>query len=724
MEDEFDVFDCAEEHSITPVATSPVKQASSPTKRMFPAKETQFETRVSPTRSCEKFQVDFPARRPRCLNEEPLSPEYSREPQSPEPAEEGPSQSPQEAQLPSPSRPRPRRTHHTMEIVAGWRQERQLPDVQLIGISRHAERADASWALVNGSWWHRTEDFAQWPTDPPLSDNGVEQAQEMGREVRMFAEQAGAQIHVIVTSPYWRCIQTSAEICRELGESTKVLIDRTLGEVYGPSVMGNSEPHDSVRPISEAFRYFKDRGVCYEHKSIGKNPEWPEDLRKARWRFATRVLTYMRRSVKTRRNFLVVSHADCVGAALALMPSEAGKFLEKVGYGGMFLAKRGIEPAERRRRKSLCVNLRQSSKASSCTDDTEPLMQHELIVKRAPSSSLRRGSTCPARLFEDVAPQIAADLAFSRQDSDSDNGGEEDAWRSEREGPPIYESIGSVASKASLNSISSVQTMSSLDLDEALDRKEGCAKTVVGWQVQTYRIQTSEQDDYRSSCVDKRIRALVEHSRLSREVIELLLGTLSDLPLSSQDKLFEVTSPPLPPSRLLLSHTGTYSTFLFGASNSDLGSVSQVPSRAGTASLDSSIDDRRSRASSMESTRSGESLHDGMAVSDSMGRQVSDGSIFFNRMWERRDSLRSDDGPIANTKMERRGSKSSTQDESDDCGCRLKTSAFSLIARRRNQMQTKQHSDEAPSGLPSISTAAHQVVSCGNSSHRPCSRFP
>lgn len=72
--------------------------------------------------------------------------------------------------------------------------------------------------------------------------------------------------------------------------------------------------------------------------SIGDSPTWPEDFRSARRRYAERFLTFLHRGFKAKRNFVLVSHADCVGAALSMMPSEAHKMVESVDYGGFFLA--------------------------------------------------------------------------------------------------------------------------------------------------------------------------------------------------------------------------------------------------------------------------------------------------------------------------------------------------------------------------------------------------
>merc|ERR1719460_1538457 len=180
----------------------------------------------------------------------------------------------------------------------------------------------------------------KWPLDPPLSDKGLEAAKATAERLNSITEGSGVQIHVIISSPYYRCIQTAVEIARGLKHRTRLLIDRSLGEIFGPSVMGTNEPTHTVRPIEHTRAYCQSRGVCVHTKLIGKWPTWPEHLRDARKRFAVRFLTYLHRSAVAKRNFMLVTHADGVAATVGLMPSEADNTVEAVDYGGLFYARR------------------------------------------------------------------------------------------------------------------------------------------------------------------------------------------------------------------------------------------------------------------------------------------------------------------------------------------------------------------------------------------------
>jgi len=210
----------------------------------------------------------------------------------------------------------------------------------IFGVIRHTERADAPFAAVTPGMprWTQSPDFANWPFDPPLSEEGKKAADEIGKRVLDFSKRCGTKVSVIVSSPYTRCLQTASRICAQL--DGKIIVDNSLGEIFGPSIMGSTEPKYCVRGADEALtRTVRKRQLIRQPRALGSWPKWPEEARAARHRFATRFLTYLQRSLTTKRNFLLVTHADCVGAALGVMPSHCGRIVEKIEYGGMFLAR-------------------------------------------------------------------------------------------------------------------------------------------------------------------------------------------------------------------------------------------------------------------------------------------------------------------------------------------------------------------------------------------------
>eukprot|EP00747_Dinoflagellata_sp_TGD_P116529 gnl/TRDRNA2_/TRDRNA2_172401_c0_seq4.p1 gnl/TRDRNA2_/TRDRNA2_172401_c0~~gnl/TRDRNA2_/TRDRNA2_172401_c0_seq4.p1 ORF type:complete len:483 (+),score=47.68 gnl/TRDRNA2_/TRDRNA2_172401_c0_seq4:51-1499(+) len=222
------------------------------------------------------------------------------------------------------------------EAAAQWK-DRPLSE-HLVAVVRHTTRADA--VDTDYAKWLQSEDYRKWPLDAPLSDSGVQQAEDLGNKLRDFADSNGTSFHVVVTSPYYRCIQTAVEICKRIGSDCRMIVDRNLGEVYGPAKMGPTEPRNHLRPRQMRMACCSQRGFEYQLHHVGQQPTWPEDLQDARRRYVNRFLHFLGRSVMARQNFVLVSHAECVAATLSIMPSHVDQRVVKVDNGGCFLAVR------------------------------------------------------------------------------------------------------------------------------------------------------------------------------------------------------------------------------------------------------------------------------------------------------------------------------------------------------------------------------------------------
>mmetsp|Transcript_81882 Transcript_81882/g.144897 ORF Transcript_81882/g.144897 Transcript_81882/m.144897 type:complete len:422 (-) Transcript_81882:47-1312(-) len=219
-----------------------------------------------------------------------------------------------------------------MNIFSQW-QRRKFPH-QFFAVVRHEERADAlDAAYISGKHWCKSKDFADWPLDPPLSDKGLQNASTLGKHLKQLSSDVGSQFHIVLSSPYHRCMQTAATICKALGPDTRLLVDLSLGEVYGPGVLGDDEP----RPPFVRFRHQPGSDGI---RTVGRWPTWPESFQDARLRYARRFLEYLRRSHAARRNFVIVSHRDCIGATLSVMPSMSDSIIDRIDTGGMFFAQR------------------------------------------------------------------------------------------------------------------------------------------------------------------------------------------------------------------------------------------------------------------------------------------------------------------------------------------------------------------------------------------------
>eukprot|EP00929_Paragymnodinium_shiwhaense_P017945 TRINITY_DN12784_c0_g1_i1.p1 TRINITY_DN12784_c0_g1~~TRINITY_DN12784_c0_g1_i1.p1 ORF type:complete len:1260 (+),score=230.98 TRINITY_DN12784_c0_g1_i1:148-3927(+) len=440
-------------------------------------------------------------------------------------------------------------------VIAKW-QQRQFPE-QLFAVVRHAERADGAFAFFRGGRWTQSEDFENWPLDPPLSDNGLEGAGDIGAELQSFAEDTGSKFHVVVSSPYARCLQTAVEICMHLGGNVRLIVDRSIGEVYGPSVMGNCEPRHTVRPISNAVEYCRSLGLKLSTKVIGVQPKWPEDLKTARHRYANRFLTYLQRSCQAKRNFILCTHADCVGAALHMMPSQVGKAISAVEYGGYFVGRRTVP-----------------GWASG-------------VVESSKDNGGKRG-------FGGVLPAMPEgndEENYEIEEIDSPR-----LWKSattgfdEQPGPASSSKNGTSSSSKSrsrswLPSVVGRTKTAQQPEPEASPEPPGEPEPPTaadGWRIEVANISLRPSaKEAKDGAVDKRLQAITKHSngQFTRTQVESLLRDLSDLPLDVDER----ASPFSVAIRDDNSHNRrsypscSLSTYMFGASEcgdnfSELGS--------------------------------------------------------------------------------------------------------------------------------------------------------
>lgn len=438
-------------------------------------------------------------------------------------------------------------------LITRWK-TRNLPQ-QFFGVARHDERADGMNSFYNGAIWVQTDDFRNWPFDPPLSDAGLEAARDTGQRMKDIAQSSSNQLHVIVSSPYFRCVQTAVEICLALGPKTRLLVDYSLGEIFGPTVMGPTVPQNPVRPMAHTLSYCRSRGVSIHPRVIGKWPTWPENIRDARERFANLFLTYLQRANTTRRNFLIVGHADCVAASLSLMPSQADHSIEKIHYGGLFLGKR-FRKEEKKLRKPKKIHRKQLVSivpGDENIGDSDP---------DSPTLLLGNRSCHDGWLTGDDPNEEACAMFEEKVDLPS----ESDGWE--------------------------VLTMN-IDLHKKL-------------------MQRTTSSGSSHSTFSKRVSDLAKKSRFSRERIEQLLGELSSSPLGdvareelAREFIARQTSAESDDRVSTRQSLVSFSTFLFGASDignsSDLGNSSDIASRAPT--WPSEINSRRPSAASDAGSR-------------------------------------------------------------------------------------------------------------------------
>lgn len=185
---------------------------------------------------------------------------------------------------------------------------------QTLVVVRHSERRDRM-----DPNYHFTPEGKQWPHDTPITEAGVKLAASVAEEIAVLNEKA--KFVAIACSPYRRCLETAAEVAKRL--NLPVVIDQELGEVCDDTMPKEPCPFRSpveLREMAEDLGLrlmnpeLEDGGV----KLFGKPPNWPESLDDAKKRFVVRIETYIEQSAQTRQNFVLVTHADAVAAALEM----------------------------------------------------------------------------------------------------------------------------------------------------------------------------------------------------------------------------------------------------------------------------------------------------------------------------------------------------------------------------------------------------------------------
>lgn len=430
-------------------------------------------------------------------------------------------------------------------LVAGW-QKRKLP-TQLFGVVRHAERADGVFAFWEGGRWSSSEDGRRFPLDPPLSDAGLEQADGMGAHINDYAQKKDSTFHVVVCSPYSRCVQTAVKICKRLGPNVKMLIDLSLGEIYGPSVMGEEQPVSHLRSFSIAVEYCRANGISMVPKLIGQAPAWPETLQDARRRFALRFLQYLQRGIVAKRNFLIITHGDCIGSVMGIMPDQQDVMVEKVDYGAMILGGRSI--------------------------------QHDPRPPPTPSSTKAMASVLPLT-SQDEGMVDGKDFSHFQ-----------DRLQSVEEGLEELEAFQALAQDKWAMPVASGEA----------EVPQLTQKAMTGWNCETMNVATRSKKSSRSSKLAKRLNALVESGPFSMQKVEKLLGAIPQTPLGDSSTPSFGSSAANNSQTLSMQSGLSASTVLFGQSEVDsedfgLGHLLDSPDNEGRQRvLSSNLDLKRHR---------------------------------------------------------------------------------------------------------------------------------
>ncbi|KAF8027363.1 hypothetical protein BT93_E0307 [Corymbia citriodora subsp. variegata] len=224
---------------------------------------------------------------------------------------------------------------------------------QRVLIMRHSDRADHNVE----TWGTRVPR----PWDAPLTDAGRTKALETGKKLRA---ELGFPIHRVITSPFWRCIETARELIAGLStegkEATKsVLDDGTSADSstsgikvsieYGMSEVFNDialwyHPTDrnswgfDIKRLEASFP----PGIVdlAPHQVFKELPQWGESFSGARDRHLYTIHSLVDRYPQ--ENMLFVTHGDAVKVAVSTYWKEARGHDIRIDFCGSARLKRQI----------------------------------------------------------------------------------------------------------------------------------------------------------------------------------------------------------------------------------------------------------------------------------------------------------------------------------------------------------------------------------------------
>lgn len=169
---------------------------------------------------------------------------------------------------------------------------------QTVWIARHGNRLD----FVNPEWFNT----AEFPYDPPLSEDGLIQAWELGQRLK------SANIRHIFASPFLRAIQTASAVAEALDLSIK--LEAGIGEWLNAGWM-RSPPQ--LNPITTIAQKYQRLDLSYSSRVV---PQYPESRETVNERTG---ITARKLVAQFPDDILLVGHgASVVGTAWGLLSKE------------------------------------------------------------------------------------------------------------------------------------------------------------------------------------------------------------------------------------------------------------------------------------------------------------------------------------------------------------------------------------------------------------------
>lgn len=141
---------------------------------------------------------------------------------------------------------------------------------QFVFIVRHGERMDNT----DPFWKEKVPWGKERPYDPPLTEVGKCQATELGEVLK------GEHIRYVVSSPFFRCLQTAQQIANVVLDESKIGIYNRLCELLHPCCGIQEKPKVPAKDLT-SHGIFVDKKVGIEKRL----PTFPESYHTAGDRF-------------------------------------------------------------------------------------------------------------------------------------------------------------------------------------------------------------------------------------------------------------------------------------------------------------------------------------------------------------------------------------------------------------------------------------------------------
>ncbi|MCH8506951.1 MAG: histidine phosphatase family protein [Ectothiorhodospiraceae bacterium] len=164
---------------------------------------------------------------------------------------------------------------------------------QTIWIARHGHRYDFQYPD-----WFET---APRRYDPPLSEQGLQQAQELAQRLEREYDQGSSRL-TIVSSPFRRCVTTANAVAERLG--TGIYLEWGIGEWLNPDWM--TEMPEIASP-EELQAEFPRLDLSYRSRS---QPQYPEVSQEDCWRRSGETARELAR--QTSGDLLLLGHGATV----------------------------------------------------------------------------------------------------------------------------------------------------------------------------------------------------------------------------------------------------------------------------------------------------------------------------------------------------------------------------------------------------------------------------